>query len=72
MRKTACCEGKDEEVMNLKAIEKFGFWRDIKTMFMTVFAVLGKEYKGDYVEPTCETTAVESEAAATSTSKKEG
>ena len=31
---------------NLKAIEKFGFWRDIKTMFMTVFAVLGKEYKG--------------------------
>lgn len=57
---------------NLKAIEKFGFWRDIKTMFMTVFAVLGKEYKGDYIEPTSETTAVESEAAATSTSKKEG
>ena len=48
---------------NLKAIEKFGFWRDIKTMFMTVFAVLGKEYKGDYVEPKIETTAVESEAA---------
>ena len=48
---------------NLKAIEKFGFWRDIKTMFMTVFAVLGKEYKGDYVEPKSETTAVESEAA---------
>lgn len=48
---------------NLKAIEKFGFWRDIKTMLMTVFAVLGKEYKGDYVEPTSETTAVESEAA---------
>lgn len=37
---------------NLKAIEEFSFWRDIKTMFMTVFAVLGKEYKGDYVEPT--------------------
>ena len=35
---------------NLKAIEKFGFWRDIKTMLMTVFAVLGKDYKGDYVE----------------------
>lgn len=35
---------------NLKEIEKFGFWRDIKTMFMTVFAVLGKEYKDDYVE----------------------
>lgn len=33
---------------NLKAIEKFGFWSDIKTMFMTVFAVLGKEYNGDY------------------------
>lgn len=48
---------------NLKAIGRFGFWRDIKTMFMTVFAVLGKEYKGDYVEPTRETTAVESEAA---------
>lgn len=48
---------------NLKAIEKFGFWRDIKTMFMTVFAVLGKEYKGDYVEPISEATAVESEAA---------
>lgn len=48
---------------NLKAIEKFGFWRDIKTMFMTVFAVLGKEYKGDYVEPEIETTPVESEAA---------
>ena len=36
---------------NLKAIERFGFWRDIKTMFMTVFAVLGKEYNGDYVSP---------------------
>lgn len=33
---------------NLKAIEKFSFWGDIKIMFMTVFAVLGKEYKGDY------------------------
>lgn len=57
---------------NLKAIEKFGFWRDIKTMFMTVFAVLGKEYKGDYIEPISEATAVESEAAVASTSKKEG
>ena len=35
---------------NLKAIENFGFWSDIKVMFMTVFAVLGKEYKGDYVD----------------------
>lgn len=34
---------------NLKAIEKFGFWRDIKTMCMTVFAVLGKEYVSDKV-----------------------
>lgn len=29
---------------NLQAIRKFGFWRDIKIMFMTVLAVLGKEY----------------------------
>lgn len=56
---------------NLKAIEKFGFWRDIKTMFMTVFAVLGKEYKGDYVEPKIETTAVESEAAVADRIKKD-
>ena len=34
---------------NLKEIENYGFWRDIKTMFMTVFAVLGKNYEGDYV-----------------------
>ena len=33
---------------NLKEIERFNFWEDIKVMFMTVFAVLGKEYKGDY------------------------
>ncbi len=32
---------------NLKAIEHFSFWGDIKIMFMTVFAVLGKEYKDD-------------------------
>ena len=36
---------------NLKEIEKFSFWHDVKVMFMTVFAVLGKEYKGDYVAP---------------------
>jgi len=29
---------------NLKQIEQFSFWNDIKLMFMTVFAVLGKEY----------------------------
>jgi Sugar transferases involved in lipopolysaccharide synthesis len=34
---------------NLQAIEHFSFWHDIKVMFMTVFAVLGKEYKGDYM-----------------------
>lgn len=33
---------------NLKQIEQFSFWNDIKLMFMTVRAVLGKEYKGDY------------------------
>ncbi len=30
---------------NLKSIKKFSFWGDIKIMFMTLFAVLGKEYK---------------------------
>lgn len=48
---------------NLKAIETFGFWRDIKTMFMTVFAVLGKEYKGDYIEPKSKVAAAENEVA---------
>lgn len=33
---------------NLKGIEQFSFWGDIKIMFMTAFAVLGKEYKGEY------------------------
>ena len=33
---------------NLKGLESFSFWSDIKILFMTVFAVLGKEYKGDY------------------------
>lgn len=32
---------------NLKEIEHFGFWRDIGTAFMTVFAMFGKEYKGE-------------------------
>ena len=31
---------------NLKTIETFTFWGDIKVMLMTVFAVLGKEYQG--------------------------
>jgi lipopolysaccharide/colanic/teichoic acid biosynthesis glycosyltransferase len=34
---------------NLKAIEEFSFWGEIKIMLMTAFVVLGKEYKGDYV-----------------------
>lgn len=33
---------------NLKGIEEFSFFGDVKIMFMTVFAMLGKEYKGDY------------------------
>ena len=37
-----CLPGKMK--YNLMAIEKFSFIRDIKTMFMTVLAVLGKEY----------------------------
>lgn len=32
---------------NLKAIEEFSFWSDIKTMFRTVFAVLGKNYANE-------------------------
>lgn len=35
---------------NLKGIEQFSFWGDIRIMFMTVFAVLGKEYKEDCEE----------------------
>ena len=34
---------------NLKGIEQFSFLGDIKVMLMTVFAVLGKDYRGDYV-----------------------
>ena len=30
---------------NLRSIKKFSFFQDIKIMFMTVFAVLGKDYK---------------------------
>ena len=32
---------------NLKGIKEFSFWGDIRLMFMTVFAVLGKEYQPD-------------------------
>ena len=33
---------------NLKQLEQFSFWNDIKLMFMTVFAVLGKDYSEKY------------------------
>lgn len=36
---------------NLKGIEDFSFLGDIRILVMTVFAVLGKKYEGDYVEP---------------------
>lgn len=29
---------------NLQSLQKYGFWRDIKIMLMTVFAMLGKKY----------------------------
>ena len=32
---------------NLRAAEHFSFWGDIKIMFMTVFAVLGKDYRDE-------------------------
>ena len=32
---------------NLKGILHFSFWTDIKIMFMTVFAVLGKKYENE-------------------------
>lgn len=32
---------------NLKAIEDFGFWRDLGVMVKTVLAVLGKDYQDD-------------------------
>ena len=35
---------------NLRSIEKFSFWGEIKVMFMTVFAVLGKEYGDETVD----------------------
>lgn len=44
---------------NLKEIEQFSFWSNIKVMFMTVFAVLGKEYKGDYEKVVREKEEVE-------------
>lgn len=42
----------DKMYYNLKSIEHFSFLNDLKVMFITVFAVLGKEYQGDYKETT--------------------
>ncbi len=33
---------------NLQLLRQFSFWNDIKIMFMTVFAVCGRNYQGDY------------------------
>ena len=33
---------------NLKAIEEFSLWKDVRIMVMTVLAMLGKEYRGEY------------------------
>lgn len=43
---------------NFKAIEDFSFWGDIKVMFMTVFAVLGKDYSQQEEKETSEEIAV--------------
>ena len=32
---------------NLESVRNFNFWGDIRTMFRTVFAVLGKEYESE-------------------------
>ena len=49
----------DKMYYNLKAIEKFSFFGDVKVMFMTVLAVLGREYKDekDSIEKRVETKA---------------
>lgn len=44
---------------NLREIKNFSFWHDIKIMFMTVFAVLGKEYTGDYISASDDKFAAE-------------
>ena len=41
----------DKMYYNLQGIQKFSFFGDIRIMFMTVFAVLGKEYKSERKEP---------------------
>ena len=42
---------------NLKALREYGFWQDIKILFMTFFSLCGKEYKGDY-QPKEDTVSV--------------
>ena len=37
-------------IYNLKGIMDFSFWGDIKLMFMTVFAMLGKDYGAEDVD----------------------
>ena len=37
---------------NLKELEKFSFWGDIRIMFMTVFAVLGRKHEKDFMGQT--------------------
>lgn len=48
---------------NLKAIKTFSFFGDIKIMFMTVLAVLGKEYKDDSKTPMNEEKHIDEEIA---------
>lgn len=43
---------------NLKGVKEYSFWKDIKLMFMTVFAVLGKEYKDDHKVETEKTEVI--------------
>ena len=43
---------------NLYALKHFGFWKDIATMFRTVFAVLGKEYPDVLAEESMEATTI--------------
>lgn len=37
-------------IWNLRSIKKFSFWREIKVMFMTVFAVFSKGYGDEVVD----------------------
>lgn len=34
---------------NLKSLQNFGPWNDVRTLVMTVFAVLGKKYEGEKI-----------------------